>query len=333
MTNNDIEELTLVPAPTNGDADSVDGIFTIAGDTPSLVVSTTSLNVNEGGTNTFNVRLSAQPVSDVTVTIAHASGDTDLTVSGGATLVFTSVNWNTDQTVTLAAAEDVDLANGSAVFDVTSNGLTTVSVTATEVDNDNAATFGGNIFYNQDATAEKNFSLDQTGQRSMVRRIQVVFDGDVTVPTGAIANNSFQVTNTGTSANIGLTVASSTFAAGRTTVVLELTSGTEASGSLVDGDYRLVIDYGVLGIDGDGDSLVGGTRTVDFHRFFGDSDGDRDVDSRDAANYVRGLRGNASWRSVFDWDNDGSLLAIGPVQDPDDKAAFFANFGHILNPF
>ena len=72
----------------------------------------------------------------MTVSVARASGDTDLSVSGGASLTFTSANWNTAQTVTLAAAQDVDLANGSAVFDVTSTGLTTVSVTGTEADND-----------------------------------------------------------------------------------------------------------------------------------------------------------------------------------------------------
>ncbi len=37
--------------------------------------------------------------------------------------------------MTLTAAEDADLANGSAVFDVTSTGLTTVSVTGTEIEN------------------------------------------------------------------------------------------------------------------------------------------------------------------------------------------------------
>ncbi len=105
-------------------------------DTQSLVVSSTSLSVTEGLTNTFTVRLAYQPAGNVTVSVARASGDTDLTVSGGASLTFTSANWNTPQTVTLTAAEDTDLANGSAVFDVTSTGLTTVSVTGTETDND-----------------------------------------------------------------------------------------------------------------------------------------------------------------------------------------------------
>ena len=105
-------------------------------DVQSLLVSSTAVSVTEGSTNTFTVRLSAQPTADVTVSVARFSGDTDLSVSGGATLTFTTANWNTPQTVTLAAAEDVDLANGSAVFNVTSTGLTTVGVTATEADND-----------------------------------------------------------------------------------------------------------------------------------------------------------------------------------------------------
>ena len=105
-------------------------------DTQSLVVSSTSVSVTEGATNTFTVKLAFQPASDMTVSVTRASGDTDLSVSGGASLTFTSANWNTTQTVTLAAAEDVDLANGSAVFNVTSTGLTTVSVTGTEADND-----------------------------------------------------------------------------------------------------------------------------------------------------------------------------------------------------
>ena len=89
-------------------------------------MSSTRVSVTEGRHNTFTVKLAFQPAANVTVSVARASGDTDLTVSGGASLTFTSANWNTAQTVTLAAAQDVDLANGSAVFDVTSTGLTTV---------------------------------------------------------------------------------------------------------------------------------------------------------------------------------------------------------------
>ena len=105
-------------------------------DTQGLVVSTTTLAVNEGGTNTFTVKLAAQPLSDVTVTVAHMAGDADLSVSGGASLTFTSGNWNTPQTVTIGAAEDADAVNGSATFTVSLGRSDEPDVTANEVDND-----------------------------------------------------------------------------------------------------------------------------------------------------------------------------------------------------
>ncbi len=164
----------------------------------------------------------------------------------------------------------------------------------------------------------------------MIRNVQVEFNGDLSVPTGAVSGSSFVLTRLGTTpTNIGLTVVSRNFAAGKTTIVLGFTSGTQASGSLADGNYRLLVDYAALSTDGDGDNLVGGTRTINFHRFFGDSDGDRDVDARDAANYRAGMQGTSRWVPVFDFDNDGSLLNSG-LQDNEDKLAFFANYGRIL---
>ncbi|WP_344888785.1 glycoside hydrolase family 48 protein [Nonomuraea antimicrobica] len=103
---------------------------------PALVVSPTTLSVPEAGTASFGVRLSQAPSSNVTVSVARASGDADLTVSGGATRTFTSSNWNTAQNVTLAAAEDADTTSGSAVFRVSATGYTPVDVTASEADND-----------------------------------------------------------------------------------------------------------------------------------------------------------------------------------------------------
>ena len=74
-------------------------------DTLNLVVTPTSLSVTEGATNTFTVKLAFLPTSAVTVNVARLSGDTDLTVSAGAALTFTTTNWNIPQTVTLAATE------------------------------------------------------------------------------------------------------------------------------------------------------------------------------------------------------------------------------------
>ncbi len=312
------------------DGIAIDNVAVTANKPQALVVTPTTLNVTEGSTNTFSVKLAIQPTSDVTVTVSRTAGDSDISVSGGASLTFTSTNWNIAQTVTLAAAEDLDLVNSDATITVQSSGLPNVVVSATELDNDSAATFSGSVLYNTNAANEKLNSPDQTGQRSMIRNVQVEFNGDLSVPTGAVSGSSFVLTRLGTTpTNIGLTVVSRNFAAGKTTIVLGFTSGTQASGSLADGNYRLLVDYAALSTDGDGDNLVGGTRTINFHRFFGDSDGDRDVDARDAANYRAGMQGTSRWVPVFDFDNDGSLLNSG-LQDNEDKLAFFANYGRIL---
>ncbi|SEG98319.1 Cellulose binding domain-containing protein [Nonomuraea solani] len=112
---------------------------------PALVVSPTTLSVPEAGTASFGVSLSQAPTSNVTVSIARASGDTDLTVSGTATRTFTPANWNTAQNVAIAAANDTDTTSGSAVFRVSATGYTPVDVTVSEADDD----VGGNNQYVQ----------------------------------------------------------------------------------------------------------------------------------------------------------------------------------------
>ena len=106
----------------------------------SIIVTPTSVTVPEGSTGTFTVRLAAQPSSSVTVTTTAGSGDADLTVRSGASLTFTTSNWNTPQTVTLAAAQDSDTTNGSRTFTVAATGLTSRTVTATEADDDGGPT-------------------------------------------------------------------------------------------------------------------------------------------------------------------------------------------------
>jgi hypothetical protein len=112
------------------------GITVSTNANPTLVVSPLSLAVAEKGTATFGVKLSKAPTANVTVTTARTSGDTDLTVSGGASLTFTTANWNTAQNVTLAAADDADTTAGTAEFTVSATGYDPVKVTATEADDD-----------------------------------------------------------------------------------------------------------------------------------------------------------------------------------------------------
>ena len=98
-------------------------------------MSTNAVTVPEGGTAIFQVKLNTAPVSPTTVTVSRVSGDTDITVQPSGSLVFNASTWNTNQTVTLAAASDADRVNDSAVIRCSAAGLTSKDVTATEQDN------------------------------------------------------------------------------------------------------------------------------------------------------------------------------------------------------
>ncbi len=101
-----------------------------------IEVDRTELDVPEGSTNGFNLRLLSAPASTVTVIVSNVSGDSDITVYSGASLEFTSENWSDYQSVVLAAAEDTDWVNSSAVIRCSSPSMTDRDITANEVEND-----------------------------------------------------------------------------------------------------------------------------------------------------------------------------------------------------
>jgi sugar lactone lactonase YvrE len=95
-------------------------------DVAGVTLSKATLSVTEGGASgTYTVVLNTKPTANVTIT-PTASSAADLTVSP-STLTFTSVNWNTAQTVTVTAVNDkidnvtdtrdVDIANTSSSTD------------------------------------------------------------------------------------------------------------------------------------------------------------------------------------------------------------------------
>jgi predicted acyl esterase len=102
----------------------------------SIEVSGNDLSVPEGGTNTFDVRLSLAPVANQTVSVSRISGDTNITVQAGTSLVFTPANGLDWQTVTLAASQDDDWLNDESLFQCFAAGMSSKNITATEVDDE-----------------------------------------------------------------------------------------------------------------------------------------------------------------------------------------------------
>ena len=108
-------------------------------DTRGVRISPSSLEIDEGETDSYTVVLNSEPIGIVRVRPARESSDTDITLSGA--LSFNSNNWNIPQTVTVTAAEDADAVDDSAVISNRVSGgdygdVTASSVAVTATDND-----------------------------------------------------------------------------------------------------------------------------------------------------------------------------------------------------
>ena len=106
-------------------------------DTKGVTLSATNVSVNEGGNGTYTVKLDSEPTASVVVT--PASGDagavTVSTAASGNTLTFTTANWSTAQTVTVAGVQDADSTDESVTVThaVSGAGSGYESVTAASV--------------------------------------------------------------------------------------------------------------------------------------------------------------------------------------------------------
>lgn len=104
----------------------------------ALMVSTNFVRVPEGGTASFTVQLSSPPgPGGFGVGVTRTGGDTGLELSGNTSHIFHNTDWNVPVTFTISASPDADAVNGVATFTLTGNhGLSSVTVTAVEVDDD-----------------------------------------------------------------------------------------------------------------------------------------------------------------------------------------------------
>ena len=147
-TNDDIDKaaqtVSVTRSVSGGDYGSVSatGVTVTVNDNDARGVRVTpmSLTVNEGGMNTYTVVLDTQPTDPVTVTIADPTANTDVTANP-ASLRFTASNWDTEQTVTVSAAEDADSTRDTATVRHTVSGgdyggVTASSVAVTVTDNE-----------------------------------------------------------------------------------------------------------------------------------------------------------------------------------------------------
>ena len=146
---------------------------------PAIVTSAGSLTVAEGSTTTFTVSLGSAPTSSVTVT--PSAGDASEVRFSPATLSFTTGNWNTPQTVTVAGVYDT-ITDGTQTSTLTLtassadgnySGITrTVAVTTTHVATTTPAAMDDPIFDRAvtDATYRTN-CLNESTQGNVAKGV------------------------------------------------------------------------------------------------------------------------------------------------------------------
>jgi hypothetical protein len=206
---------------------------------------------------------------------------------------------------TASASQGSGGASFASVANSNGSVITFISDAANLVARDDNNAFDVFSFVTPPPTITSMKVADGSGQRSVVRSLTVTFDQPVMFsgePAGAF------VVRRG-SETVALSAAVATGTA--TTVTLTFSGAGTQFGSLADGRYTVtVLSSQVLGIealDGDADGLAGGDYVANFHRLFGDSNGDARVDSVDFLAFRLGLGMN---NPAFDYDGDG---IVGPA--------------------
>lgn len=154
----------------------------IENDTLTIETTPSALSLVEGGSATFGVRLTAMPLTDVTV--ALSSSDPSAAVATPSPLFFNSTNWSTYQTVAVTGIQDVDLANESVTIALAASGLSTKSVTAAISDDDSQQLVVSttNVAVTEGGTATVGVSLQYQPSANVTVTVVSSLPGSASVP-------------------------------------------------------------------------------------------------------------------------------------------------------
>jgi len=162
-----------------------------------LVVTNLFPRVVEGGRAIFTVSLAQAPTEPVVVDVYRApGGSTDLRLSGPTAFTFTASDWSTPRVVTIEALEDADADPDTATFVVGANGLSSESVVATTIDDNQVQLVltSGSVTVPEGGTATFDVSLSRAPASAVTYTVaRASGDADITVQSGA--SLTFDATN------------------------------------------------------------------------------------------------------------------------------------------
>ena len=193
----DDDEVTLVHTAAGGGYSSVRGTVAVTVDDDDtargagLLIDPTSVEMPEGGGSTYTVRLATEPAQDVAVTVTGTDADLTVLSVQPTVLTFTAADWDTPQTVALAAGTDADtdddqmtLTHTAASDDTAYDGLS--ATLAVKVIDDGSTDHAG---------LEVNptqLSVDEGGATGYNVRLRSQPSGDVTVTVAGAAGSDLE---------------------------------------------------------------------------------------------------------------------------------------------
>ena len=157
----------------------------------NIIVQPTAFQIVEGGSGVFNVRLAAAPAGNILLTVVKTSGDPDVNIAAGGSLLFTTANWNVPQTVSISAAEDADLANDAAVFQISFNGISSYDINVAAIDNDEPLLLlsAGTLAFTEGGSGTFTVRLASAPAAPVTVNVaRTAGDTDLTVSAGAALN-------------------------------------------------------------------------------------------------------------------------------------------------
>lgn len=171
-------------------------------DSQNLVVSAAMVNVTEGATGTFTVKLAYMPAANVSVNATSRDGA--IAAASPATLTFTPANYATAQTVTITGVQDPDASPAQTGIDVASAGLSSQSVTVNVADDDSlgiqATTPSLNVSEGQQTTVGVRLTAQPAANTSVA-----VASTDPGAATATPATLTFTPANWATYQNVTVT--------------------------------------------------------------------------------------------------------------------------------
>ncbi|MGE4243808.1 DUF4347 domain-containing protein, partial [Ramlibacter sp.] len=215
-------------------------VTNVDNDVGSVIAGSAITTSEAGTTQTYTLRLGAQPVGDVVLTMSGLDA-TEGSLSASA-LTFTTANWNTNQTVTVTGVND-DLIDGSITYTLTATSsgdagysgtnAKTATVAVTNLDNDvsGLTLTGGPTLTTTEATGTtQTKTFTAVLDKAPAGNVTVTLTGlDATEGSLSASTLTFTTANWNTAQTVTVTGADDVLIDGDITYTLTATTGGDAT--------------------------------------------------------------------------------------------------------